>query len=236
MRATLIVLATCVFAGVGLAQGWYLWGELTLPSGAVEALPAKAQKLGLPLAQATAEGLKFVGTSDEATLLQKGSFLFLDGPFFLLGVDLPGEKAFLRGGPTQAELIVWPSDTPGTLLLDWALKLGLLPQGCAVGLVVKEIPLKLPRAPEGVRLDSVLWALVVHPDWIGFARDYGIERQGLRVRVVAEVRGPLGAQFEPYVASSGAQLVELAIPIPLLPELGRAPQVKLVRLPYVPHP
>ncbi len=234
MRTSWLLLAALLWTGTAWGQNWYLWGQFTLPPGAVDALPEKVQTLELPFAQATDEGLAFTAVSNETELLQAGRFLYLDGPFFLLGVDVPGERALLRGSQTQAELIVWT--TEAAHLLELAQRLGLLPPECALGLEVREVPLKLPRAPEGVKLDSVLWALVVHPDWIAFARDYGIERQGLRVRVVAEVTGPLSEAFEPYIASSSAQLVELLMPIPLLPDLGREPSVKLVRLPYVPHP
>ena len=96
--------------------------------------------------------------------------------------------------------------------------------------------MKLPRAPEGVRLDPTLWALVQHPDWFGAARDFGLERRGLRVLVVAEASGTLAEALEPYVVSSTERLMEILIPIPLLPELGQDPAVTMVRPPYVPHP
>jgi len=101
---------------------------------------------------------------------------------------------------------------------------------------VVEFPLKLPRVPEGVNLDPTLWALVQHPDWFGAARDYGLERVGLRVRVVAEASGALAEDLEPYVLSSTGELMDLLIPIGLLPELGRDPAVRAVRPPFTPYP
>ena len=125
---------------------------------------------------------------------------------------------------------------PPESFFDLLSALGLLPQGQTIELVAKDVPLKLPRPPEGSKLDPVLWALAGHPDWIGFARDYALERVGLRVRVVVEKVGELSDQFEPYILSSSDGLAELMVPIPLLPALGEDPAARTVRPPYIPHP
>ncbi|MCR4392250.1 MAG: hypothetical protein NUV94_05625 [Candidatus Acetothermia bacterium] len=241
MRA-MAFLAVAVTLGAGIGVGetpHYLWGEIRVPEGAVQTLSVRAGALGIPTAVWTEAGLTVAGAADEAAMLAEGAYLYVDGPCFLLAVDSTGERAVLRGTAAQAELIVGGTGdvlySPPSAFLALAGELGLLPT-CSVELQVKEVPLKLPRPPEGMKLDPVLWALVGHPDWLGFARDYALDRVGIRVRVVAQVAGALAAEFEPYIQSSSGALVELLIPIPLLPDLGRDPAVEIVRPPYVPHP
>ncbi len=223
-----------------LAQGpQYLWAEVVPPPRAVAALAEKAGELGLPVAQVKDGALVFPEGLSEADLRAGGAYLYLDPPFFLLGVETPAEGALLRGNAEKAELIVVARDAlvpPSEAFFDLARALGLLAPGTTVTLTVREVPLKLPRVPEGTRLDPTLWALVGHPDWFGAARDYGLERVGLRVRVVAEGSGALGEDLEPYVLSSTGSLIDLLIPIPLLPRLGQDPAVRNVRPPYTPHP
>ncbi|HEU68811.1 MAG TPA: hypothetical protein ENN53_06355 [Candidatus Acetothermia bacterium] len=180
------------------------------------------------------------GAADEGELLAGGVYLYLDGDHFLVGMEVGIEMAFLRGGRDRAELIVWAGGDvvipPREEFLTLLRELGLLETGRSLTLAVVELPLKLPRVPEGMRLDPTLWALVGHPDWFGAARDYGLEQIGLRVRVVAEASGALAEDLEPYVLSSAAGLTDLLIPIGLLPALAADPAVQMVRPPYVPHP
>jgi len=136
----------------------------------------------------------------------------------------------IAGGSTDALI------PPPESFFDLLVTLGLLPQGETIELEAQDVPLKLPRPPQGSKLDPVLWALVGHPDWIGFARDYGLERVGIRVRVVVEKEGVLCAAFEPYIVSSSDGLAELLLPIPLLPQLRTDPAARAVRPPYIPHP
>jgi len=236
--ALLLVVAAVPLASVGETPN-YLRAEVTLAEGALQTLPVRAQELGLATL-IWREGPEFLGVQSEEELLEADRFLIYDPPYFLLSVQTPSGRAVLRGQGTQAQLIVG-GDTDILLppppeffsLLD---ALGLTPQEETIELQVYQVPLKLPRVPEDSALDSVLWALVNHPDWLGFARDYGLELCGLRVRVTAEVEGQLAQTFEPYIASSSDGLVELLVPIPLLPELGADPAAVSVRPPYVPHP
>lgn len=230
-----------VAVGLGAwAQGLpYLWAEVAVPPGAVPALAGKAGELGVPVAEVKEGALAFPEGLSEADLRAAGVYLYLDGPFFLLGVETPTEYALLRGNPEKAELIVLARDAlvpPSQAFFDLAGALGLLPPGGTISLTLKEVPLKLPRVPAGMRLDPTLWALVGHPDWFGAARDYGLERVGLRVRVVAEGSGALAEELEPYVLSSTGSLIDLLLPIPLLPKLAQDPAVRFVRPPYTPYP
>jgi len=224
----------------GLAQGpTYLWAPCQIPLEAFSALPERAQTLSIPIARFLPEkgALEFLGATDETELLSRNAFLYLDGDFFLLGIREGTWTTILRGKPDSAELIVFGTGTPQSLAGFAILEaLGLLPAGAALELSEKTVPLKLPAPPKEVKLDPILWTLVGHPDWFSFARDYGLERVGLRVRAVAELQGTLSQAFADYIRSSTDALAELLIPIPLLPELGKDPAVRLVRPPFIPHP
>lgn len=240
MRVALMAALTMWAGAVAAELPRYLWGEISVPEGAVEALCARAEELGIAVASWGEDGLSFRGVADEEELLAEGTYLYLDGELFLLVLDTETERSLLRGDQSSAELIVSTGTNilapPSEAFLDLARELGLLSDEAEIGLSVKEIPLKLPRVPEGMHLDPVLWALVLHPDWSAAARDFGLERTGLRVRVVAEASGVLAEELERYVLSSTADLMDILIPIGLLPALGQDPAVRMVRPPYVPHP
>ncbi len=237
MRITLVL----VFAGIsGLAAAevpTYLWAKISLPQDAVAALPERAQTAGIPIAVAGEAGSLFlVGAKTEEELLSLNTYLFLDGPFFLLGISGANGLAFLRGEQTEAEIICFGDPEPLSHMVSVLDSLGLLSPGTEVEFTERTLSLKIPVPPKGVKLDPVLWGLLVHPDWFAFARDYGIERVGLRVRVVAEVEGMLPEKYEPYIQSSSDGLVELLLPIPLLDDLAQEEAVAKVRLPHKPHP
>ncbi|MGC9530336.1 MAG: hypothetical protein ACP5G2_07020 [Candidatus Bipolaricaulaceae bacterium] len=237
---SLAVVGITALAMVALADvPQYLVGPLTLPEGAVQSLPERAQALEIPFGKWTADGLVITGAEDETELLAGRVYLLLDGDFFLLAMQSPAGRTAVRG--SQQATLIAGGDTdvlvvPPQAFFELLDQLGLLPAAETIELESRDVPLKLPRAPEGSALDSVLWALVQHPNWIGFARDYGLQRVGLRVRVVAETQGQLAARFEPYIQSSSDGLTELLIPIPLLPALGEDPAASAVRPPYLPHP
>ncbi|MGY4706461.1 hypothetical protein ACVNPS_01730 [Candidatus Bipolaricaulota sp. J31] len=238
MRITL-ALGLAVFLG-GMVHGEtpsYLYGTFALPQGAFATLPERAQTAGIPLAVAGEGGvLSFVGADSEADLLAGGRYLYLDGAFFLLGFASGGNRAFLRGCAREAELILIGDLDTVHAFLDLLGDLGLLPAGGAVELERREIPAKVPAPPSGVRLDPVLWGLLLYPDWFAFAGAHGIERVGLRVRVVAEVTGLLPEGYEPYIQGSSDGLVQLLLPIPLLDDLAGEEVVVRVRPPHIPHP
>jgi len=240
MRRLAILLMVAAFPLISTGETpKYLMAEVTLPEEGVQTLSARAQALGIPTLDWTEAGPRLYGVQSEAELLAAERFLIYDPPFFLLSVQTSSGRAVLRGEGTQAQLIVDGSDLlvpPPPEFFELLDELGLTPQGETIELQVYEVPLKLPRVPEGSSLDPVLWALVNHPDWLGFARDYGLELAGLRVRVVVEKQGELAAELEPYIVSSSDGLAELLVPIPLLPTLGTDPAAKSVRPPYVPHP
>ncbi len=218
----------------------YLTTQLALPQDAVQGLLSKAQELGIPTLAYTEGGAVLSGVQSESELLSSDRYLIYDPPYFLLSVQTDSSLAVLRGDDRSAELISLGRDgniaLPPQELFDLLDQLGLLPSGQTVELQAEELPLKLPAVPEGVKLDAELWGLLSYPDWLGFARDHGLELQGIRVHVVVERTSALPEKYEPYIISSSDGLVEMSLPIPLLSELGREPVVKLVRPPYTPHP
>lgn len=237
MKTLIVLFAVSLGCGT-FAQNLYLQGTLEIPKGAVVALPQRAQTEGIPIASfSPALGtLVFTGAKNEEELLAQNSFLYVDGDFFLLGLRENQWTTVLRGSAEKGELVIFgpgiPEKLPSFTLLE---TLGLIPKG-TVELSLKEIPTKIPAPPEGIKLDPTLWALVEHPDWFQFAQEKGIERVGIRVRVVAELNQKLSPSWEPFIKSSTENLVELLIPIPLLPQLGQDPAVKLVRPPHIPVP
>ncbi|QAA77297.1 MAG: hypothetical protein BIP78_1531 [Candidatus Bipolaricaulis sibiricus] len=237
--ALVVVLALGAGLGVRAETPRYLWAEIGLPSGAVAKLPDRAHELEVATAAWTEGELVLMGAESEDALRAGGTYLYLDGEQFLLGVETGAERITLRGNGEKAELIVWAADglvPPSEAFFDLMRELGLLDEGITISLTVKELALKLPRVPEGIKLDPTLWALVGHPDWFGAARDFGLERVGLRVRVVAEAATALAEDLEPYVLNSSGSLTELLIPIALLSKLGQDPAVRSVRPPFTPYP
>lgn len=217
----------------------YLWGEFEFPAGVLEGLASRIQTESIPLAKWGAGELEFSGAADELELESSPAFAYVDGDVLFVAVQSGSIKAVLRGRYPQAEIVAMAEETPLALpegFLELVESLGLLPADCSVEFELREVPLKLPRAPDDVRLDSVLWALVNHPDWLEFARNHGLQRVGLRIRVVVELSGELDASFEPFIQSSTPTLAELLIPIPYLPELGADPAARFVRPPHTPYP
>ncbi len=178
--------------------------------------------------------------------------LSVDGPWFWLNLDEPGWALHLRPSPQPDayELIVSPK-LPKTVLDEEDVKavhealapFGVLPPDLTPDelgrALAPYVPPAKPAPPEGARLDSGLYGLVLAPDWAQYAQERGIERSGLRVRVLVELTNPdaqlpeaLAVEVE---ARSGA-LVRAQALIHRLIELARHPSVAFVRLPARPHP
>ena len=175
-------------------------------------------------------------------------WLTVDRQWFWLYLDEPGWALHLRPSGQQTgsyELIVSPK-LPKTELTDEDLgqiqqalaPFGLLPQTASLTLEPYIVPAK-PAPPEGVRLDSVLYGLTLAPDWAAYVREKGIERSGLRVRVVIERNSP-GAMPSPalelVVEAQSDRLIRAQALIHRLVELARDPAVAFVRPPSRPQP
>ena len=175
-------------------------------------------------------------------------WLAVDRQWFWLYLDEPGWVLHLRPSGQQTgsyELIVSPK-LPKTELTDEDLgqirqalaPFGLLSQTASLTLEPYIVPAK-PAPPEDVRLDSVLYGLVLAPDWALYAQEKGLERSGLRVRVVIERASP-GAVPSPalelVIEAQSEGLIRAQALIHRLVELARDPAVAFVRPPSRPQP
>ena len=173
--------------------------------------------------------------------------LFVDGDLLWLRAEGLLSKYNLRPAQTNNyELIVAPKTTvSASAILE---EIGLRLTGLAIlsnptlPLTIEELTVvpgvKPPQPPEGVRLDSVLYALMLMPDWYEFAPQQKLELWGLRVRVIVELVSP-EAQLAPthniiIEARSPSGLMRVLVPIHQLVRLASDPAVKLVRPPAQP--
>jgi hypothetical protein len=174
--------------------------------------------------------------------------LYVDGPWFWLHQDEPEWQLHLRPSAQagQYELIVSPklpkmtlSDDDLGAIREKLTPFGVLPAG-ANGLKLEPyLPPVKPEPPEEARLDSVLYGLVLAPDWNRYARERGIELSGLRARVLIELNAPdtqLPETLDVQIEAQSGQLVRAQVFIHQLVQLAQAPAVTFVRLPSRPHP
>jgi hypothetical protein len=101
------------------------------------------------------------------------------------------------------------------------------------------IPQAKPVPPEDVRLDSVLYGLMLAPDWNDYAREHVLALSGLRVRVLIELAtpgAPLPEGLDLVIEGRSTRFVRAQALIHQLAELARDPAVAFVRLPSRPQP
>lgn len=174
--------------------------------------------------------------------------LYVDGALYWIRLDEPKFRLNLRpaaegqNAAAPYELIVSPKvDLGGEDLLALLTELapfGVAPtQSSALSFEVMAVPSK-PRPPAGARLDSILYGLMIAPDWRDYAAAHGVELSGLRARVIVELTTPgaipQGAADLLIEARSDSTLRAL-VPIHQLLSLARDPVVSLVRLPSRPQ-
>ena len=173
--------------------------------------------------------------------------LFVDGDLLWLRAEGLLSKYNLRPAQTNSyELIVAPKTTvsASAILDEIGLRLTELSilSNPTLPLTIEELTVvpgvKPPKPPEGVRLDSVLYALMLMPDWYEFAPQQKLELWGLRVRVIVELVSP-EAQLAPthniiIEARSPSGLMRVLVLIHQLARLASDPAVKLVRPPAQP--
>jgi len=173
--------------------------------------------------------------------------LHVDGGWFWIRLDEESWSLNLRPSPqANYELIVSPK-LPKTSLTaedieEIAAKLGpfgVLPTQTGSLEFEPLIPQSKPIPPEDVRLDSVLYGLMLAPDWKEYAKMRGIELSGLRAVVVIELAVPgaqLPEELDLIVEQRSIGLVRAQALIHRLAELARDPAVAFVRLPSRPQP
>jgi hypothetical protein len=101
------------------------------------------------------------------------------------------------------------------------------------------IPIDKPEPPEGARIDSVLYGLLLAPDWKDYASANGIDLSGLRARVIVELsssEAELPDALQLVVEARTGNLVRVQVLIHRLVELARDAAVSFVRLPSRPQP
>lgn len=176
--------------------------------------------------------------------------LYVDAGLFLVRIDEP--KLFFNvrplGGSAAAskgsyEIIVNPKTDVSTkeaedIIMGKLLQLGVLERAIPLSFELLKTQDK-PKPPEGLLLDSTLFALTQAPDWQEFASKKNIELWGLRVRVLIELKSPdaqlQGAHNVIVLARSASGLLRALVLIPKLIEVAKDPAVKFVRLPSQPQ-
>lgn len=169
--------------------------------------------------------------------------LHVDGQNFWIRLDEQDWRLNLRPAASGLELIVSPK-LPKTELTTEDLNeirsalgpFGLLPAELSFEPLV---PPAKPVPPEGVRLDSILYGLMLAPDWKLYAQEKGLELSGLRARVLveltsAEAQPPVGLDL--VIEARNGPLVRAQALIHRLEELARDPIVAFVRPPAQPQP
>ncbi len=173
--------------------------------------------------------------------------LFVDGELLWLRAAGLLSKYNLRPSPQEGyDVIIAPTTTvsASAILDEIGRRLAQLSivSDPVLPLTVEEMTVvpgvKPPKPPEGVRLDSVLYALMLMPDWYEFAPQNKLELWGLRARVIVELVSP-EAQLAPthniiVEARSPSGLMRVLVPIHQLVRLASDPAVKLIRPPYQP--
>jgi len=175
--------------------------------------------------------------------------LYVDGQEFWIRLDEPDFRLNLRPShevPASYELIVSPKlpkvelDAEDLSAIGEALgPFGLLPAQTDSLSFEPLIPVAKPAPPEGVRLDSVLYGLMLAPDWTDYAHEREIELSGLRAVVLIELTSAdaeLPEGLDLVIEARSAQLVRAQALIHRLGELARQPTVAFVRLPSRPQP
>ncbi|HIC95527.1 TPA: hypothetical protein EYP12_02735 [Candidatus Bipolaricaulota bacterium] len=173
--------------------------------------------------------------------------LYLDSDLFLVRLDEEGYRMGIRRSAEVRgayEVIFTPKrEMPlqaiETEALGWLQRLGIVQaQAQTASLEFAElVPQEKPRPPEGVRLDSLLYALTLAPDWHEFARARGFTLFGLRIKVIVELYDPqvLPQGYYLLVEARSQDLMRVQVPVSELIRLSSDPTVKFVRLPYEPH-
>ncbi len=182
---------------------------------------------------------------DEATLIACDHLLYVDDGQFLLRVKGTDCDYTVRPeGDLNYTLVIVPHrdlplvDTLTTIMKSLQ-KLGIV--GSEVDMEFKSFPKraeKSPAPPEGVAIDSGLYALQIAPDWFSAASAAGLTRVGLRVEVIAEkLPGEqVPEEFRQYIESETDSLAKLLLPISDLIKLAKDPAIGYLRPPYRPHP
>ena len=169
--------------------------------------------------------------------------LYLDGELFLVRLAEERYRMNVRPSAEKArmyEVIVRPITKLKRAeveqeALGWLRRLGIV-QTASLDFI-ELVPEEKPQPPAGLRLDSLLYALTLAPDWHDFARERGLALFGMRIKVIVELASP-DAVLQGYHLIEEARsenLMRVLVPVSELLRLAEDPAAGFVRLPYVPH-
>jgi len=240
-------------AGTTASPGSWYRAVFALPQPDISAIAARAQQLGFWIRVQYGPQVAYFHGGELCSECQpeaEASFfefpqLYLDGELFLARLDEPRYRLIIRPSAELAgmyELLISPKVELALSELEseaygWLDRLAIQP-GSSLSFT-ELVPQEKPRPPEGVRLDSLLYALVVAPDWHDFAEARGLELSGLRIRVIVELAEP-GVVPHPqgyhlWEEARSGELMRVLVPVSELLRLAQDPAVEFVRLPYRPH-
>ncbi len=232
-----------------------------LPAAAydINRLVASAQQAGFSIRLYDGKTLSYYqGTTlcTSCTVAQDREFmsrvpaLYVDGGLFLLRIVTPLYRYTVRPSPTdigQYEIAIQPMSNIGgftatTEILQKLVELDVI-STTAIQVTLEEMTVlpgtKLPKVPDGIKLDSALYGLSLMPDWHEFASTQQIDMWGLRVRTVIELNSATAELSQAYniiiEARSSSGLVRALIPVHSLSEVARDPAIKIIRPQFIPR-
>lgn len=239
-------------AGGGLISGLSFYrATFPLPQPDIATIAARAQGLGFWIRiQQGVEVMYLHGTElcGSCTPTSEASFLgfpqlYLDGELFLVRLDEELYRLAIRPSAELSgsyEVVVSPKGSMDRSAVEragqsWLQELGIVQTAPLE--FVELTPQEKPQVPAGARLDSLLYALAIAPDWHDFARARGISLLGLRIRVIIELVNPqvVPQGYHLLEEARAQELMRVLVPVSELIRLARDPAVKFIRLPYEPH-
>jgi len=187
--------------------------------------------------------------SQESLFFQRPS-LYVDGQNFRIRLEEEDWNLSLRPRNAQMpgayEVIVSPVlpktdvNADDLAAIDAALgPLSVLPMAVSSLNLTEIIQTSKIEPPEGAKIDSVLYAITVAPDWQTYASQNGITLSGLRVRVLIELaseESTLPESLDVVVESQSSNFIRAQVLVQDLVELSSLEDVAFVRLPSAPQP
>jgi len=248
----LVTLAVSV-RGVGtestLLESHYYLVSIGSPTSSIQALIERSQDEGFAIVVHGDDPVTTYRGSEpsvepEAALLSAPMLLVVDGERFLLRVRETTFTYEMRPGSTGYDLVLVPGEELPTAETLQSVLLALQERGLigsSLEMTFRSYPKnpeKPPLPPQGVAIDSALYALEVAADWFATAPIAGVSLDGLSAEVVVEkLPGmEIPAAFASMVISETDELAKLLVPIHDLTELARSPSVGYLRAPYRPQP
>jgi hypothetical protein len=223
----------------------------SLPQPDISTIAARAQELGfwirvqygLNVAYLHGTGPCDICTPENEESLFGFPQLYLDDGLFLVRLDEERYRLNIRPSPElEGTYEVFVGSIIGLEraemeqeALRWLQQLGIV-QTTSLNFT-ELVPQEKPELPEGLRLDSLLYALTLAPDWHDFARERGLALGGLRIKVIVELASPdmVPQGYHLIEEARSENLMRVLVPVRELIRLAHDPAVGFVRLPYVPH-